>query len=113
MSETPGYSSTQIVSGGSSAVIGSGVGVRRATLLIDRQTVRAGADAATMHFDFLNTTSGAPDDTWTSGDFGTLETAIETWWNLMSTFVPSQYKLTQIAWHRVGSGIGKPNPAEL
>jgi hypothetical protein len=111
-SETPSYATTQIVTAGSSAVVGSGVGVRRATLTLDRQTARVGADPAAMHFDFMNTTGGAPDDTWTSADFTTLEALIETWFNLVSTYVPSGYKFTGISWHRVGTGIHKPNPAE-
>jgi hypothetical protein len=109
---TPGYGSTQIVSGGDAATIGSGIGVRRASLELDRSSISALLDPAYVHFDFLNTTSGAPDDTWILSDFTTLETALQAWWNNTRSFMVSGYKMTRIIWHRVGSGVGKPNPAE-
>jgi hypothetical protein len=110
--ETPSYSPSQIVSGGDSAQIGDGVGVRRATLVIDRADFHGGADAAAMHFDWLNTTGGAPDDTWTAADFITMEGHLTTWFAAVANRVPNGYKLTQINWHRVGSGVPHPNPAE-
>lgn len=110
--QTPGYGPTQIVSGGDSAAIGSGIGVRRATLTIDRTAAIAGADPATMHLDFLNVTAGTPDDTWISSDFSTMEGHIHTFWGTIKAYVPSSYKLSQITWHRIGTGVPKPNPAE-
>jgi hypothetical protein len=110
--KTPGYGSTQIVSGGESAVIGSGVGVRRVTLVVDRTGVEAGSDVATMHFDFLNMTGGSPDDTWITSDFTTLEGLLSTWITSTNPLMIGGYKITQFIWHRVGSGVTKPNPAE-
>jgi hypothetical protein len=110
--ESPSYGPTQIVSGGPSAVVGSGVGVRRCSLVFDRTALNPGADNAIMHFDFLNTTGGAPDDTWTAADFVALETPIVSMINGLKAYIPGSWKLTELDWHRVGSGIGKPNPAE-
>jgi len=109
---TPNYATTQFVTGGTSAVAGSGIGVRRATLVIDRTASQAGADNAVMHFDFLNFTSGSPDDTWITADYTTLEGFLSTWMTAVATSMPSGWKFTQIIWHRVGTGITKPNPAE-
>jgi hypothetical protein len=110
--QTPGYTSSQIVSGGSSAAVASGVGVRRATLNIDRVLSDAGADPAVMHFDVLNTTSGSPDDTWITADYTTCENAFHTFFSAVSTKVPTGHKLSFVSWHRVGTGVSKPNPAE-
>lgn len=109
--QTPMYGSGQIVTGGSSAQVASGVGVRRVSLKLDRQTQDAGADPAYMHFDFLNTTGGDPDDTWITSDFTTIETALNTWWNSVGAYAPTGVKYTEAIWHRVGTGVGKPNPA--
>lgn len=109
---TPGYGATQIVTGGTSAVVGSGVGVRRATLLIDRSIQVAGSDPMFIHFDFLNMTSGSPDDTWITTDFTALETLLATFITTVSAYWSDKWRYTQVAWHRVGTGIGKPNPAE-
>lgn len=89
----------------------AGVATRRVQIVIDRTTQHAGADPAVMHFDFLNITGGAPDDTWTSGDFSTLETALDTWWTSTKVFVSTGYKLAAYNWYRVGPGIVPPNPA--
>lgn len=110
--QTPSYGPTQIVSGGSSAAVASGVGVRRATLIFDRTGLDAGLDVATCHFDWLNITSGAPDDTWITSDYTGMETRIQTFVTAIQAYFPTTVKLTQIVWHRVGSGVSKPNPAE-
>jgi hypothetical protein len=110
--QTPAYSSSQIVSGGSSAKVASGVGVRRASLVIDRTTEDPGADNAFMHFDFLNTTSGSPDDTWVTSDYTVLETAMSTWWGACGAYIQTNNKLIEYRWHRTGTGVSKPNPAE-
>src|SRR4029453_3410100 len=110
--ETPGYTSGQIVTGGTSAAIGSGVGVRRATLSLDRSVQNSLLDPAICHFDFLNLTGGNPDDTWIAADFTTLETAIKNWMTATAGYMPTSHKWTNIIWHRVGTGIPKPNPAE-
>jgi hypothetical protein len=109
---TPQYTGAAIVSAGSSAAAGSGVGVRRAELVFDR--VPPGAisdDVAAMHFDFLNLTGGAPDDTWTAADFTTVEAAINTWWASTKPMVHESHTLREIRWYRVGTGVVPPNPA--
>jgi len=110
--QTPGYSSTQIVTGGPSATVGSGVGVRRASIQIDRSAQNALLDPAYIHFDWLNLTSGTPDDTWTTSDFTTMEAIIATAMTTYRGFMPTSWTWTQVAWYRVGTGVTKPNPAE-
>lgn len=110
--QTPSYSPSQIVSGGASAAVGSGVGVRRVTLNIDRTAVEAGMDPAVMHFDVLNTTSGSPDDTWTTADYAQVEALLDALDTAIRTMGMSGHKVSQYIWHRVGSGVSKPNPAE-
>lgn len=110
--QTPGYSSAQITSGGSSATIGSGIGVRRVSLLYDRTALDASLDPSYCHFDWLNITSGAPDDTWITSDYTTLETLVKTFDAAITPYRPAGVVLTTLIWHRVGSGIGTPNPAE-
>jgi len=109
---TPGYTTTQFASGGPSAVQGSGVGVRRCTVTIDRTLVEASLDPASIHFDFLNMTAGNPDDTWTTTDYTTLEGYITTFWNAIISKLPPNHVATAYTWHRVGAGVTKPNPAE-
>lgn len=106
------YSSAETVSGGSSAAAGAGIGVRRVVFTIDRATSHPGADAAEFHFDFLNMTGSAPDDTWITSDYTTLEGYLDTWFTAIKVFMPTGYKLTQYSWYRHGPGVGKPNPAE-
>jgi hypothetical protein len=109
-SNTP-YTAAQTSTGGSSAV-GPGIGVRRCVAVVDRSTAHASADPAEMHFDFLNITSGAPDDTWTTADFTTLEGYLDTFFGVIaSNLWSSGYKLTQYNWYREGAGIVAPNPA--
>lgn len=110
---TPEYSGSALVSGGSSAAAGSGVGVRRASLRFTRMGLGGIADDdADMHFDFMNITSGSPDDTWTTTDFTDLEAALSTWWTAAKVWVAGDTVLDQIRWYRVGTGVVPPNPAE-
>lgn len=107
------YSDAQTVSGGAAASAGAGnIGVRRAVLVIDRSTYTPAADPVQMHFDFLNMTSGAPDDTWITSDYTALEAILQTWWTTVKTFATSADKLTEIRWYRHGPGVVAPNPAE-
>lgn len=108
----PTYAGTDYISAGDSAAMGAGVGVRRVTLLLDRSLASIADDASEMHFDFLNNTSDAPDDTWTSADYATLEAALQTWWGTVKIYVPSDTRLSRFLWNRTGPGIPKPNPAE-
>lgn len=107
----PYYAPTDYVTLGDDATQGGGVGVRRATLVLDRSAITVPDDAMLMHFDFLNLTSDQPDDTWTTADFTALEARFTTWWAALKGYTPTGVKLTRIYWHRVGKGIGKPNPA--
>lgn len=109
---TPAYGATEYVSGGASAAVGSGVGVRRATVNFDRTNATPADDAATVHFDFLNMTAGSPDDTWITSDYTTLEAAIAAWITAVKSYVPGTCAYNMISWHRVGSGVHPPNPAE-
>jgi hypothetical protein len=107
------YATAQSGTLGTSAAPGAGnIGVRRATLVFDRSTAVPADDDMTMHFDFLNMTSGSPDDTWITSDFTTLETALQAFWSSAKVYSPPKVALREIRWHRVGVGIPKPNPAE-
>lgn len=98
---------------GADASVGGGIGVRRATLKLNRTAGVAPADDdALMHFDFLNITGGSPDDTWITSDYTTLEALLTTWWNAVKSRVPVWYQWDRVLWHRVGPGITPPNPAE-
>ena len=111
-SQTPSYlKPTDYATLGESAMPGSGIGVRRATLVFDRLSAVPADDAMVMHFDFLNYTSGNPDDTWVDADYTTLEGLLNTWWNSTRTLAAPWARFSRVAWHRVGSGIVPPNPA--
>lgn len=110
---TPEYTGSSIVSGGPNATAGSGVGVRRAVLTYTRTPPGSFSDDnADIHYDFLNLTGGTPDDTWTTGDYTTMETHITDWWTATKNLYTSRVALHQIRWYRVGNGIVPPNPAE-
>jgi hypothetical protein len=100
------YATSQTGTLGADAV--SGVAARRAVMQISRNPA---SDPAVMHFDFLNMTSSAPDDSWTTGDFTTLEALLDTYWGSLKTKINPSYSLTQISWYRVGPGVVPPNPA--
>lgn len=108
----PSYAGTDYVSGGDSAASGEGIGVRRVTMVLERSLASVADDSCEMHFDFLNTTSNEPDDTWTAGDFTTLETLLGTWWTAVKADVPPDTRLSRYLWNRVGTGVPKPNAAE-
>jgi len=104
------YAPADTASGGTDAV--TGVAVRRVVLVFDRTGQIAGADPAVMHFDFLNITGGNPDDTWTAGDYTTIETALGAWWTTTKPYVQSNIKLDSYRWYPIGEGVSPPNPAE-
>jgi hypothetical protein len=111
--QTPSYAvGTDYATLGASAAAGGGVGVRRATLVMRREAVTPTDDVTQCHFDFLNFTGGAPDDTWTPSDYTTLEGLLSTWWNTVRGKAPSWEAMSRIVWHRVGPGVALPNPAE-
>jgi hypothetical protein len=88
------------------------IGVRRSTLVFDRASYSPADDDVTIHFDWLNMTSGSPDDTWITSDYTTLESALLTFWGTAKGIVDPKTKLREIRWHRAGPGITPPNPAE-
>jgi hypothetical protein len=107
------YTSAQQVSLGASAAAGSGVGARRAQLVFARTAPGTFAeDVAVMHFDFVNYTSGSPDDTWTAGDFTTMDGLLTAWWNAVKPNVHTSHTLREIRYYRIGSGVTVPNPPE-
>lgn len=109
---TPEYTGASIVSGGASAAAGSGVGVRRAVLVFTRTPPGAFTDdVAECHFDFLNITSGVPDDTWTTADFTTLEGLLSTWFTGFYGMVSTLHTFSEVRWYRVGTGVVGANPA--
>lgn len=110
--QAPAYTSAQTVTGGTSAAPGSGIGVRKAQLKVNRTLGGVVIDPAVMHFSFLNMTSGSPDDTWTTSDYTSLETLINTWWAAMAAYMPSSHAMTEIRWYRTGTGVTPPNPPE-
>jgi hypothetical protein len=97
---------------GESAVQGSGIGVRRVQLVFTRLPPGTfNEDVAVMHFDFMNYTSGNPDDTWIAADYAALETILNTWWTTVRAYCANNVTLKEYRWYRVGSGIVAPNPA--
>lgn len=89
-----------------------GIGVRRAQLVFSRGPSGASLseDVAVCHFDFLNMTSGDPDDTWIAADFNALEGALTTWHADLRTFLHTSLVFDQIRWYRIGPNISPPNP---
>lgn len=109
---TPEYDTASTHSGGTSAAAGSGVGVRRVELIFDRDPPGTVTDdVAEVHFDFMNLTGGHPDDTWTTTDFTTLETAILNWHAAIQSVLTSGQTFREMRWYRVGTGVAPPNPA--
>jgi hypothetical protein len=108
--QTPAYlAATDYATLGADAA--AGTAVRRATLVIDRTAATPSDDDMTMHFDFVNITGGAADDTWITADFTTLEARLSTWFLAVKPYVPTYARFSRVLWHRVGPGIAKPNPA--
>lgn len=110
--QTPSYAiATDYANLGDSAAPGSGIGVRRVTCVLDRKTAVPADDDMNMHFDFLNITSGNPDDSWIPADFATLEGFLDTFFGAVASQMPSWARVVRYSWHRVGTGVTQPNPA--
>jgi hypothetical protein len=110
---TPEYTGSSLVSAGTSAVAGSGVGVRRAVLSWTQTAPGTIVDdARETHFDFMNITGGSPDDTWTTTDFTDLETLILAWHAAVKVYMDQTMVLQTIKWYRIGTGVIPPNPPE-
>lgn len=111
--QTPAYvGSTQYATLGPDATPDGGIGVRRATLVLDRSAASPADDDALMHFDFLNITAGAPDDTWITSDYTTLEGFLSTYFAAVAALIPAYVQFKRVLWHRIGPGVVPPNPAE-
>lgn len=108
----PGYSSSQYANAGASAAVGAGVGIRRATCVLNRSAFTPALDTAIMHFDFLNMTAGVPDDTWVTADFTTLEGYLKTMFTSLVATMQPKHTFDTVSWHRIGPGAPVPNPAE-
>lgn len=79
---------------------------RRCVLTFDRTMANAIAeDAAQISFEFVNTTGGVIDNTWTAGDFTTLETALATWWTSVRLQVSSTHTLATYKWYAFGPSL--------
>lgn len=59
---------------------------------------------------WINTTGGALDTTWTTGDYTAAESAIQTFWINTNTFISQDYRLVEHRWYSFGPGVTKPNP---
>jgi hypothetical protein len=107
------YTSGERVSAGASAVEGVGIGLRRAHLEFTQTPPGTIADdVRVMHFDFVNLTGGSPDDTWTDGDYSTLDGHINDWWTAIKPDLTTELTFSGKRFYRVGPGIVPPNPAE-
>jgi hypothetical protein len=112
VSAEAGYGGSTDSNLGPSAVEGAGIGLRRAQLVFSRTAPTGfGEDVAVMHFDFVNFTGGNPDDSWTTADFTTLETALNTWWTSIKSTCNNSLSTREYRWYRIGAGVTKPNPA--
>lgn len=79
---------------------------RAAVLSFDRTFANAIAeDQAQISFEFVNTTAGAVDNTWTTTDFTTLEGYINTWWGAFKSNVDPGHKLATIKWYAFGPSL--------
>lgn len=75
---------------------------RRVQLVFTRTAPSGyGEDVATTKFDIMNITGGAPDSTWTTGDYTACETALNTWWTSTKTLVSANHTLKEFRWYRM------------
>lgn len=102
--EAPTYES-----GNTEDNISQGANGRRVILRWNRNP--QSEDLVQTHFDFVNITSGAVDDTWTTGDFTTLEGYLDTWWTAIAAVTSNQAVLQEYRWYRIGPGAVPPEPA--
>lgn len=69
---------------------------RRCQVVLARNTSE---DVVTNTFDFLNITSGAPDSSWTTADFQTVEARLRTFYASQIASFPSSVSLREFRWH--------------
>jgi hypothetical protein len=104
------YDSSARVHLGTNAVA-PGIGVRRYSLVfVPTPPGSFTDDVRLMHFDFLNLTGGAPDDTWTDTDYANVFNGMEGWFAAIKSYVSDQYTLREMRVYRIGPGITPPNP---
>jgi hypothetical protein len=89
-----------------------GIGIRRVHVVWTRTSETAGMteDVALCTHDFMNMTGGEPDDTWTAGDFTTLEGFLTTFYGTLAAFWDDSADITQYRWYRIGPRVNPPNP---
>jgi hypothetical protein len=59
---------------------------------------------------WVNTTGGDPDYTWTSADYLSVESGIETMWTAIAAWISNEVRLVEHRWYGYGPGVVKPNP---
>lgn len=101
--ESPAYDATN-----TEHSIATSVNVRRVTLVWDRSAYSM--DRVQTHMDFINLTGGVADDTWTAGDFTTVEGALDTFWGAIKSMYHSGIVLSEYRWYRKGPGATAPEP---
>lgn len=57
-------------------------------------------DKAIWTCDFLNLTSGNPDDTWDATDYTTMETALDAWHTALVSRIQNNHTLVEYRWYR-------------
>jgi len=70
-----------------------------------------GEDVGQIHWDLVNITAGDLDDTWTTGDFTTVEGIADTAWTAWKGQIPNIWTLSEYRWYRLGPGATPPEPA--
>lgn len=105
------YEASEVKALGDNAQEGEGIATRRVQCVFTRTPAGSTEDVAVCTMDFMNMTSGEPDDTWTAGDFTTMEALLDSYWGNLQPYLASTTSLTSYRWYRIGPGIPKPNPA--
>lgn len=59
---------------------------------------------------WINTTSGALDTTWVTADYTAVESAVQTFWTALGTYISGDFRLVEHRWYAFGPGVVKPNP---
>lgn len=101
--EAPAYASTETQNN-----VSNDINVRRVSLIWDRSAYSM--DRVQTHLDLVNITGGVADDTWTAGDFTTVESALDTYWGAIKSMYHTGVVLTEYRWYRKGPGAAPPEP---
>jgi hypothetical protein len=65
-------------------------------------------DVRVITFHHVKLASGAPSDSWVAGDFETMETAFDAFWNSLKTRQRNTLTLIQYRWYKAGPSILPP-----